>query len=164
MLVRTAQIEDLPELLEIYNYEVLNGIATFDSIAHTYEMRKAWFDEHNKDHHPLIVAVDDDGRVAGYASLSSYRPKDSYRPSVELSVYVSKDHRRKGVATLLMTRILELAKEDDVIHTVVSVITTGNQASVRLHEKFGFTYCGTIHEVGIKFGKLMSIDNYQLMV
>ena len=69
-----------------------------------------------------------------------------------------------GVATLLMEKILEMAREDDVIHTVVSVITSGNDASIRLHEKFGFTYCGTIREVGIKNGKLLSIDNFQLMV
>ena len=164
MLVRLAELRDLPELLDIYNYEVLNGYATFDSVPHTYEQRKVWFDEHNKDHHPLIVAVDDKGKIAGYSSLSGYRPKDSYKPSVELSVYVSPNHRRMGVATLLMEKILEMAREDDVIHTVVSVITIGNDASIRLHEKFGFTYCGTIREVGIKNGKLLSIDNFQLMV
>ena len=59
MLVRLAELRDLPELLDIYNYEVLNGYATFDSVPHTYEQRKVWFDEHNKDHHPLIVAVGD---------------------------------------------------------------------------------------------------------
>lgn len=62
MLVRLAELRDLPELLDIYNYEVLNGYATFDSVPHTYEQRKVWFDEHNKDHHPLIVAVDDKGK------------------------------------------------------------------------------------------------------
>lgn len=164
MQIRIAVLGDLPELLDIYNYEVLNGYATFDSIPQTYEQRKVWFEEHNKDHHPLIVAVDDEGKIAGYSSLSSYRPKDSYKPSVELSVYVSPNHRRMGVATVLMEHILEMAREDDTIHTVVSVITSGNDASIRLHEKFGFTYCGTIREVGIKFGKLMSIDNFQLIV
>ena len=111
MRIRIAVLGDLPELLDIYNYEVLNGYATFDSIPQTYEQRKVWFEEHNKDHHPLIVAVDDEGKIAGYSSLSSYRPKDSYKPSVELSVYVSPNHRRMGVATVLMEHILEMARD-----------------------------------------------------
>ena len=47
---------------------------------------------------------------------------------------------------------------------VVSVIAGGNAASVRLHEKFGFTYSGTLHEVGLKFGRYLDIVNYELRV
>ena len=46
----------------------------------------------------------------------------------------------------------------------VSVIAGGNAASVRLHEKFGFTYSGTLHEVGLKFGRYLDIVNYELRV
>ena len=60
--------------------------------------------------------------------------------------------------------ILEMAKKDARTHLVVSVITAGNEASVSLHGRFGFTYCGTIHEVGEKFGRLLDIENYELEV
>ncbi len=163
MLVRTASESDLPELLAIYNYEVLNGFATFDSVPQTPEQRKVWFDAHNIGNHPLIVA-EENGKVAGYASLSEYRSKDSYRSTVELSIYVSENYRRKGVATLLMSTILDMARADESIHTVVSVITSGNEASLALHRRFGFEYCGTLREVGRKFGRMLDIDNYQLMV
>ena len=63
-----------------------------------------------------------------------------------------------------MEEILRLAKEDKNTHTVVSVITSGNAASCRLHEKFGFTFCGTIKEVGMKFGEYIDIENYSLKV
>ena len=59
---------------------------------------------------------------------------------------------------------LRLAREDADTHTVVSVIAGGNAASVRLHEKFGFTYSGTLHEVGLKFGRYLDIVNYELRV
>lgn len=163
MMIRTAELRDLPELLEIYNYEVVNGTATFDLQPKTLEERRVWFDEHNVDHHPLIVA-EIDGRVAGYASLSAYRPKEAYRSTAELSVYISPDFRRRGVATELMETILQIAREDEALHLVVSVITGGNEASIRLHEKFGFNFCGTMHEVGQKFGKYLDIDNYELRV
>ena len=118
---------------------------------------------HNVGNHPLIVA-EIDGEVAGYASLSSYREKEAYKSTVELSVYVGVPYRRRGVATALMTEILDMAKADSTIHTVVSVITSENEESARLHDKMGFTFCGTIHEVGEKFGRFLSISNYELQV
>lgn len=163
MTVRKPVREEISVLLDIYNFEVENGIATLDINKKTLSDWAKWYDNHNIGNHPLIVC-DVDGEVAGYATLSTYREKEAYKSTVELSVYVSPDHRRKGVGTLLMEAIIAMAKEDESIHTVVSVITAGNEASRRLHEKFGFTFCGTIPEVGIKFGRYVDIENYSLRV
>jgi phosphinothricin acetyltransferase len=163
MKIRKAEQRDLQELLDIYNYEVLNGVATLDLEPKSLEEWQVWFDEHNRDNHPLYVA-EQDGRVAGYVSLSSYRAKEAYRSTVELSIYIRPDCRRQGIATSLMAFIIEKAWADASIHNVVSVITSGNEASSRLHDKFGFEFCGTIREVGVKFGKNLSIDNFSLLV
>jgi Sortase and related acyltransferases len=160
---RIAEQKDMPALLEIYNHEVLHGVSTFDLNIKTIEERMEWFKAHNIGNHPLIVA-DLDGAVAGYASLSSYRDKEAYAATVELSVYVHPDYRRRGVARYLMGEILKEARQRDDIHTVISVITEGNEASVKLHEAFGFRCCGTMNEVGEKFGRKLGIVNYQLMV
>lgn len=154
---------DLEQLLAIYNYEVEHGVATLDLKPKALAEWRAWFAAHNVDNHPLLVAREE-GKVAGYATLSSYREKEAYRSTVELSVYVEPSRRGKGVATALMAAILDLAREDERTHTVVSVITSGNEASTKLHEKFGFTFCGTIPEVGVKFGNYRDIDNYRLGV
>lgn len=161
--IRRAAAEDLEELLEIYNYEVEHGIATLDLSPRTFEEWEQWYAAHNVDNHPLIVA-EKDGYVAGYASLSSYREKEAYQSTVELSVYIGPRYRRQGIASMLMEAILKEARQDERTHLVVSVITAGNEASVRLHEKFGFTFCGTIHEVGMKFGRYLDIENYELKV
>ena len=163
MHIRNAEITDLEALLDIYNYEVEHGTATFDTEPRTYEQRKEWFYEHNIDNHPLIVA-DMDGQAVGYASLSAYRPKDAYRSTVELSVYVDPGYRGKGIASRLMTAILEMARDDDRTHLVISVITGSNAASIHLHEKLGFTYSGTIREVGFKHGQYLDIVHYTLPV
>lgn len=163
MEIRTAREEDLQQLLDIYNDEVINGVATLDLEPKSLEDRAEWFRSHNVDNHPLYVA-EVDNRVAGYASLSSYREKEAYRTTVELSIYIGREYRGQGVATALMEYILEDARKRPDVHTVVSVITAGNQASTRLHEKFGFTFCGAIREVGMKFGKYQDIENYQLLV
>ncbi len=163
MVIRKPVREEIPALLDIYNYEVENGIATLDINKKTAADWERWYDNHNIVNHPLIVC-EYDGKVAGYATLSSYREKEAYKSTVELSVYVSPSYRKTGVGTALMDAIIAMAKEDESIHTVVSVITAGNEASRRLHEKFGFTFCGTIPEVGEKFGRYVDIENYSLIV
>ncbi len=154
---------DLQSLLDIYNYEVENGTATFDLHPKTLDDFKVWYDSHNVDNHPLIIA-EIGGETVGYASLSSYRDKEAFSSTVELSIYVSANQRGRGVANALMSEIIDMAKKDDRTHTVVSVITSGNEASEHLHRKFGFKYCGTMEEVGKKFGKYLGTDSYTLLV
>ncbi len=163
MIIRKPVREDIPALLDIYNYEVETGVATLDINKKTLSEWESWYGNHNIGNHPLIVC-EADGEVAGYATLSAYREKEAYKSTVELSVYVSPLHRKREVGTALMETILSIAREDETVHTVVSVITAGNEASRRLHEKFGFTFCGTITEVGEKFGRYVDIENYSLKV
>ena len=163
MRIRKAEQKDLVALLDIYNYEVINGVSTLDLNPRTLAERQIWFDQHNVENHPLYIA-EMDGCVAGYSSLSSYREKEAYKSTVELSIYISPDYRKRGIATALMEFILEEAKADARTHSVVSVITAGNEASCKLHEKFGFTFCGTVPQVGMKFGKFQDIVTYRLGV
>lgn len=163
MNIRKAVPQDIKYLLDIYNYEVKHGISTLDLQPKTLEEWKEWFLAHNIENHPLLVA-EIDGMVAGYASLSSYREKEAYKTTVELSIYIDVNYRKQGIATALMERVLQEAQKDKNTHTVVSVITAGNQASRKLHEQFGFEYCGTIKEVGMKFGEYRDIENYRLGV
>lgn len=163
MIIRKAAESDIPRLLEIYNYEVVNGVSTLDLTPKSLPEWQEWFDLHQTADHPLIVA-EKDGIVTGYASLSAYRAKEAYRSSAELSVYIAPEYRRQGIASALMEEILKLAREKTSLHLIVSVITSGNAASEALHKKFGFSFCGTIHEAGFKHGKYQSIDNYERIV
>lgn len=162
-MIRKAETQDIPALLEIYNYEVKNGVATLDINEKTQAQWTEWFLRHNIKNHPLIV-LEENGIIKGYASLSSYREKEAYASTVELSIYVHPRFRGQGAGTVLMNEILNMAREDKTVHTVVSVITSGNAASERLHDKFGFSFCGKIKEAGIKFGEFVDISNYQLIV
>jgi len=163
MIIRTAEEKDVSRLRDIYNYEVVHGVATFDTEQKSLEDRMEWFRQHNIGNHPLLVA-ELDGVVAGFASLSRYRERAAYDATVELSVYVAPELRRRGVARKLMETILEEARAREDIHTVISVITGGNEGSIRLHEEFGFVFSGVLKETGEKFGRWLDVVNYQLMV
>ena len=161
--IRRAVIDDVQDCLNIYNYEVEHGVATLDLEPRTLEEWREWYNAHSDEHHPIIVGTIDDV-VVGYASLSPYRLKDAFKSTVELSIYIHQDYRGQGVATRLMEHILEMAKADTMIHNVVSVITAGNEGSTKLHNRFGFTYCGLTPEVGFKHGKYQDTETYVLLV
>ncbi|MDL2060060.1 N-acetyltransferase family protein [Mesosutterella sp. AGMB02718] len=163
MNIRRAVQADLPKLLEIYNYEVVNGVATFDTEPLTLKERQAWFDAHNVGNHPLIVA-EADGVPAGYATLSTFNSKAAYDSTVELSIYVAPECRGRHVGRELMGAIIALAKEDPRTHRVVSIITGTNEASIALHKKFGFRYAGTITEAGFKKGRYLDVGYWELAV
>ena len=162
-LIRPAQQQDLPALLAIYNHEILNGVATFDLQPKSLAERQSWFDEHNKNNHPLLVA-EQDGEVLGYASLSRYAEKAAYNSTVELSVYIAPSARRQGIASQLMLAVIDLAKKDNATHLIVSLITGTNQASISLHRKFGFNKVGTLHQVGYKHQQFLDVHIYELFV
>ena len=163
LIIRSIAKDDVFTCLSIYNYEVEHGVATLDLEPRTLEEWREWYNAHSDELHPIIVGTIDDV-VVGYASLSPYRLKDAFKSTVELSIYIHKDYRGQGVATQLMERILEMAKEDTMIHNVVSVITAGNEESTKLHNRFGFTYCGLTPEVGFKHGKYQDTETYALLV
>lgn len=161
--IRTAEAADVPAMLNIYNDAVLNTVATFDLEPRTLADWETWAAHHNTRNYPLSVAVVN-GTVAGYACLSPYRPMPAYDSTVELSVYIHPQFFGRGLATALTQRMLELATADSRTHLVVSVITADNAASIHLHEKLGFTYCGRHHEAGYKHGAYHDVVHYEKRV
>lgn len=161
MMIRKAVLEDVPQILDIYNDAVLHTTATFDLEEKTLEDRLQWFHKYN-DIYPLIVAELDE-KVAGYCSLSPFREKEAYKQTVEISVYVHKKARGKGIARELIKRILELGKEAGH-HVIIAGITGGNDVSVKLHESFSFSHAGTFREVGFKFGEWQDVFFYELLL
>ena len=163
LVIRPITKDDIAPCLDIYNYEVVNGVATLDLEPRTLTEWQAWFEAHQTQEHCIIVGIMDDV-VVGYASLSPYRTKDAFKSTVELSIYIHEDYRGKGVASKLVAHILDHARVTDTLHTVVSVITAGNAASTALHERFEFTYCGLTPQVGFKHGKYQDTETYALLV
>ena len=109
LVIRPITRNDIASCLDIYNYEVVNGVATLDLEPRTLPEWQEWYESHSDEHHPIVVGTVD-GIVAGYASLSPYRPKEAYKSTVELSIYIHQDYRGRGIATQLMAHILEIAK------------------------------------------------------
>lgn len=158
-MIRRAKIEDLHEMLDIYNYEVVNGVATFDEVPVTYEQRKEWFNVHKGKY--ILLVEEQDGKIAGHASVSKLFPKPAYDISGEVSVYVGKDFRGQGIGKALLKELLVQTEKEGNFVSLFSLITGTNEASIHLHEKLGFTYAGVLKESGMKFGKHLDVVIYR---
>jgi L-amino acid N-acyltransferase YncA len=161
MDVRPATIDDAEAIRTIYNTEVTGSVHVFDLVPRTLAEQQAWLADH-AGVHPAIVAVEG-GAVAGFGSLSPFRPRPAYATSVEDSIYVEADHRGKGVGKLLLTELLRLAG-DFGFHAVFGRIVGHNEVSIAVHRSCGFELVGVEKEVGRKFGQWLDVVEMQRLV
>ena len=159
-MIRDATEQDLPAIRDIYNDAVLNTTAIWNEQLVDLANRQAWFTARQAQRYPILVAVDND-EVTGYASFGDWRPFEGYRYSVEHSVYVRNDQRGKGLGPRLMQALIERARAGGK-HVMVAAIESSNQASLRLHERLGFSTTGQMPQVGIKFGRWLDLTFMQL--
>lgn len=159
-MIREAVREDVQSILEIFNYNILYSTGIYMYEPQTLAQRMEWFLGKQERKEPLFV-YEEDGVVVGYATYGHFRPYPANLYTVEHSVYVHKDHYRKGIATKLMQELIKYAEEHDV-KTMIGGIDASNQASILSHEKLGFTHSGTIKNAGYKFNRWLDLAFYQL--
>ena len=160
---RDAVPTDLPGIRDIYNDAVLNTTAIWNEQPVDLANRQAWFDGRQAQGYPIIVAVDEAGEVAGYASFGDWRAFEGFRHTVEHSVYIRADQRGHGLGPKLMEALVERARQCGK-HVMVAAIESGNAASIRLHERLGFRVTGEMPQVGVKFGRWLDLTFMQLVL
>ena len=153
----------LPGILAIYNDAVLNTTAIWNETRVDLANRQAWLTERNAAGFPVLVARDGAGEVAGYASYGTWRSIEGFRHTVEHSVYVRSDQRGQGLGPLLMQALIARARLAG-LHVMVAAIESGNSASIRLHERFGFVTTGQMPQVGRKFDRWLDLTFMQLIL
>ncbi|MEV0932835.1 N-acetyltransferase family protein [Streptomyces phaeochromogenes] len=160
--VRPGVESDLDALTDIYNHYVRETPITFDTATFTPVERRPWLLSHPEDgpHRLMVATTGDSQRILGYATSSAFRPKPAYETSVEVTIYLAPDAGGRGVGTLLY-KALFAALADEDLHRAYAGIAQPNEASVRLHERFGFRHVGTYREVGRKFGRYWDVAWYE---
>ena len=161
MAIRLAGVGDAEAIRRIYNYEVEHTTHTFDLVPRSLAEQRAWLSE--REGALGVVVAEVDGSVAGFASLSEYRPRPAYRTSVESSVYVESWARGRGLGRRLLEELVVVA-EARGFHTMIARIVGGHEASIRLHRAVGFATVGTEREVGRKFGGWLDVVVMQRML
>ncbi len=160
--IRDARETDLAAMLAIYNDAVLTTTAVYDYKPRSSEQQVAWFQAKREQKLPALVA-EDGGLVVGFASYGPFRPWPAYLHSVENSLYVAPERRGGGIGSLLLPALIRRAA-DRGLHTIIAGIDATNEASLRLHAKFGFERVALFREVGWKFERWLDLAFLQLML
>jgi L-amino acid N-acyltransferase YncA len=155
MRIRDATNADVPAILAIYNDVVTNTTAIYDERVSTLDERQAWFDARRRKGWPVLVA-DLEGQVVGFSSFGEWRSRWGYRYTVEHSVHVRADCRGRGHGRALIEALFPRAVTMGM-HMMMAHIDSAAAASLRLHEKLGFTRIGTFREVGRMHGGWLSV-------
>jgi len=158
--MREASENDLMAILEIYNDAILNTTAIYAYEPHDIEERKQWYDERKEKGHPVLV-YEEDNKITGFATFEQFRSYPAFKYSLEHSVYVHKDYRKRGIGIRLMKQLIKSANELGYA-IMVAAIDSENTGSIELHKKLGFEYAGTIKKSGFKFGKWLDLVFYEL--
>jgi L-amino acid N-acyltransferase YncA len=140
--IETMKPADWPAVRGIYEDGIATRLATFERAAPEWQ---AWDRSHRPD--CRLVARDAAGGIVGWAALSSYSARAVYSGVAELSLYVAARARGRGVGQALMCALIP-ASEAAGVWTLQAGVMADNEASLAIHEKFGFRRVGVRERIG----------------
>ncbi|MFN2613727.1 MAG: N-acetyltransferase family protein [Actinomycetota bacterium] len=155
MQVRPATHGDAEALADIYNHYIGATHVTFDVDPVDADDRRRWLGAHATGRHRALVAVED-VRVVGFASSGPWRPRAAYATSIETSVYCAPDAVGRGIGRALYEALFG-ALDGEEVHRAYAGIAMPNEASVALHERFGFKQVAYFSEQGRKLGRYWDV-------
>jgi len=150
-------------ILEIFNDAILNTTALYEYRERTLEEVLIWLRDKQLGGWPVLVALDEQGLLLGFASFGPFRHYPANRYTVEHSLYVHPDYRGRGIAKALLQRLINEAISRQC-HVMVGAIDANNSVSIRLHERMGFNCAGTVRQAAFKFGRWLDLAFYQLIL
>jgi phosphinothricin acetyltransferase len=152
--IRPATPADAAAICTIYNQGIEDRIATLETELRTPEERRQWMAA-RAPRHPVVVA-ESGGQVVGWGSLNSFNARPAYDHVVDLSVYVERAWRGRGVGRALLQRLLALARTTGY-HKMVLATFPHNEAGVALYRRMGFAAVGVYHEQGMLDGRWVDV-------
>ncbi|UNT53575.1 GNAT family N-acetyltransferase [Lysinibacillus capsici] len=146
LIIRKMEKKDLQEVLKIYKEGIETGMATFETIVPSEQV---WNERH---HATLRFVAEECNKVVGWISISPVSTRSVYSGVGEVSVYISSNHKGKGIASKLFKVLIE-ESEKAGFWTLQSSIFAINTSSIRLHKKMGFRIVGTREKIAQLQGK-----------
>ena len=160
--VRAVTPADAGAVAAIYNHYVLQTVVTFEEEPITAAEISRRIDEVRTGSLPWFVA-ERAGAIAGYAYASRWRARSAYRFSSEVTVYLAPEQGRRGIGSALYAELLS-ALRGSGLHAAIGGIALPNDASVALHEKFGFKKVAHFEQTGFKFNRWIDVGYWQLIL
>jgi L-amino acid N-acyltransferase YncA len=133
---RPARASDAAAIAAIHNQGIEDRVATFET-----ELRQPSDIADRIEAGELMLVVERDGELLGFASVGPYSMRAVYAGVGEASVYVAREARGGGLGAALVESVAAAAVERG-LHKVVGRLFTDNAASVALFRSHGFSEVG----------------------
>jgi phosphinothricin acetyltransferase len=153
--IAPAVEDDLPGIVEIFNYTAANSIANFATRPVSVAERRDWFEQFSSTGPYRLLVARRGGLVVGYTSSQRYRDHEAFSETIEVSIALHVSCRGQGVGTALYCELFGCLAHEP-FHVALAGIAMPNEASVALHRKLGFTEVGTFFEYAAKDGQYVS--------
>ena len=153
-MIRVATEADVPAILDIYAPYVENTTITFEyDVPCRRSFLQRFYDITAQ--FPWLV-WEEDGRILGYAYASAPFARPAYAWIAEPSIYLAMDARGKGIGKKLYTA-LEAILKDQGYQLLYALITEENTASLRFHERQGYSFLAKFPDCGFKFNRCLGV-------
>jgi L-amino acid N-acyltransferase YncA len=152
--VRFASLDDAPAICAIYNQGIEDRLATLETELRDPYERRLWLRSRGP-RHPVVVA-ESGTEIVAWASLNSFNPRQCYDHVADISVYVERSWRGKGVGRILLAHLLELGRSVG-FHKLVLACFPTNKPGVALYERMGFVSVGVYREQGLLDGQWVDV-------
>jgi phosphinothricin acetyltransferase len=160
-MIRTVKEQDVLQIKEIYNFYILNSIVNFEENPITTEELSKKIK--NITSTSIWIVYEKNKKILGYAYADIWKPRSGYLHTAETSVYIKQSESNKGIGTILYTELISRLKKLN-FHVLIGGISLPNDASIALHEKFGFEKVAHFKEVGFKFNRWIDVGYWQLTI
>jgi phosphinothricin acetyltransferase len=150
LTLRDATGDDAAAICSIYNQGIQDRLATLETEERTPEERRAWLGARGP-RHPVLVAVAD-AAVLGWASLNAFNARRAYDHVADLSIYVERGWRGRGVGRRLLEALVARARALGYHKLVLSAFPL-NEAGMQAYRRAGFREVGIYREQGLLDGK-----------
>ncbi|MCG6489511.1 N-acetyltransferase family protein [Vibrio parahaemolyticus] len=155
MEIRTGKLEDVAGITDIFNFYIEQTNARFDEVPFTLENRYKWFSQFSSTTKNQLYVANANGVLLGFACSQQYRAISAFDDTVQVTVYLAQEANGKGLGSKLYTQLFSSIRVYGV-HRVLSGVALPNDASVALHNRFGFREVGVFNDYAKKHGQYMS--------
>lgn len=153
--IRDVKLDDAKDILEIYKHYILNTAITFEITVPSLEEFEQRIKTISSSDPYLVLTLDN--KIIGYAYAQTYKGREAYKYSKEISIYLDKDYTKNGYGALLYNELEKRLKDNSVtnLYSCITVLNSSN--SIYFHEHLGFVEVGRFHKCGYKFNNWYDI-------
>lgn len=160
--IRRAVAEDIPAMAAIYAPYVEDTVISFEEEPRSLAQWLEKLDHLDGLGLPVLVALDGQDRVLGFAYAAPWSERAAYRQTVEDSVYLDAAARGRGIGPRLMRALIDACATAGIRAVIAVIADQEAEASVRMHARLGFAEVGRLPAVGVKFGRRIGVVLMQL--